>query len=186
MREYYPNCYVILVPDMVLSRGWDECFESATERNGALLCLKQDQESILREEEKACLADIAEHLCGVASVIDTYRLAQILLPERLTLLRRKLNEFRSVELCITDRLHGVIFSAIASTPCVALNNCNHKLRESVKMIEYLPYIRFANSLDDVESLAREVMTVDNPQFSNADLAGNFAELEELLREVTAT
>jgi pyruvyl transferase EpsI len=177
VREYYPNCRVILVPDMVLSRSWDKFFLPSNMRNGALLCLKQDQESILGEEDKAHLSYIAESLCGVVTVTDTCRKEAIRLPERLALLIKKLNEFRLASLCITDRLHGVIFSAITSTPCVALNNCNHKLRESVKLIEYLPYIRFASTLNEVEPLAREVLSVRNPQFYNLPLAKYFAELE---------
>lgn len=182
VRKYYPNCRVVMVPDMVLSRRWDEFFDSPAEREGALLCLKQDKESILSGDDESRLIGVCEELCGVAAVTDTYRKEPIRLTERLALLRLKLNEFRQASLCITDRLHGVIFSAVAGTPCVALNNCNHKLRESTKFIEYLPYIRFADSIDEVKPLAREVMSVENPNFDNSDLAGYFTSLEDLLRE----
>jgi pyruvyl transferase EpsI len=184
VREYYPNCRVILVPDMVLSRYWDEFFALNSVRSGAVLCLKQDRESILECDDKTRLCYIGETLCGGSSITDTYRKEPIRLPKRLSLLREKLNEFRSASLCITDRLHGVIFSAITSTPCVALSNCNHKLRESTKLIEYLPYVRFAESIDEVELLAREVMSFENPQFDNSYLAKFFAELETLLHEIT--
>lgn len=183
VREYYPNCRVILVPDMVLSRHWDEFFEQSAMRKDALLCLKQDKESILNDEDKSRLVRIGERLCGVTSVTDTYRKERIQLPERLALLQLKLNEFRSASLCITDRLHGVIFSAIAGTPCVALSNCNHKLRESTKMLEYLPYIRFANNIEEIELAAHKVMSVENPRFDNSELAGYFEELENLLRGI---
>lgn len=182
VRKYYPNCRVIMVPDMVLSRHWDEFFEPSASRKGALLCLKQDKESILSDKDKSRLVSICKQLCGTASITDTYRMERILLPERLALLRLKLNEFRQASLCVTDRLHGVIFSAISGTPCVALNNCNHKLRESTKMLEYLPYIKFANSIEEIESAAHKAMSVENPSFDNSKLAGYFQKLENLLRE----
>lgn len=37
------------------------------------------------------------------------------------------DEYRSSSLVITDRLHGMIFSAITKTPCVAINNNNGKV-----------------------------------------------------------
>jgi pyruvyl transferase EpsI len=186
VREYYPNSRVIMVPDMVLSCRWDEFFEPTVARAGALVCLKQDKESILGAGDKSCLLRIGERLCGSATLADTCRQESIHLSERLVLLRRKLNEFRSASLCITDRLHGVIFSAVAETPCVALSNCNHKIRESVRLIEYLPYIRFAESLDAVEPLAREAMAAAIPRFDDSPLEGHFAELEAMLRKVANT
>ena len=38
------------------------------------------------------------------------------------LLLNKLKEFAECEMLITDRLHGMIFSYITSTPCIAIGN----------------------------------------------------------------
>ena len=39
----------------------------------------------------------------------------------------KLTEFASARLVITDRLHGLIFSAITNTPCIAFDNLSGKV-----------------------------------------------------------
>ena len=38
--------------------------------------------------------------------------------------------FSSSKIVITDRLHGLIFSKITSTPCIAIDNSNNKIRET--------------------------------------------------------
>ena len=38
----------------------------------------------------------------------------------------KLKEFAECEIVVTDRLHGMIFSYITSTPCIALGNSTGK------------------------------------------------------------
>ena len=42
------------------------------------------------------------------------------------LLKQKIEEFQSAELVITDRLHGMIFSVITGTPCIAFDNLMRK------------------------------------------------------------
>ena len=35
--------------------------------------------------------------------------------------------FKKSKVVVTDRLHGMIFCAITKTPCVAIDNSNHKI-----------------------------------------------------------
>jgi pyruvyl transferase EpsI len=35
-----------------------------------------------------------------------------------------------MEVVVTDRLHGMIFAAITGTPCVVLQNSNHKIEST--------------------------------------------------------
>ena len=56
--------------------------------------------------------------------------------------RQKIEQFKRASLVVTDRLHGMVFSAITGTPCVALSNYNHKVRETYRWLQQLPYIRF--------------------------------------------
>ncbi len=55
---------------------------------------------------------------------------------------KKWNEFSSVQLVVTDRLHGMVFSAITGTPCIALDNISHKVYGAYQWLSYLPYLRF--------------------------------------------
>lgn len=36
------------------------------------------------------------------------------------------DQFRSLQLIVTDRLHGMIFAAITSTPCIVFGNFNQQ------------------------------------------------------------
>ena len=181
-RKYYPTCNVILVPDMVLSYEWNGLVISISDRRkGTLACLKNDKESILGQNEKNSIIALGEKLCGNTTVIDTVVKEFFPVSMREEQLKQKLYEFETARLCITDRLHGVIFSAISGTPCVALATCNHKLRESTKLLNYLPYIRFAQGIGDIERQANEVLAVSAPRFSNTELKKYYDCLETLLR-----
>lgn len=47
-------------------------------------------------------------------------------------LLKKLEEFRSNKLIITDRLHGMIMACLAGTPCIAFDNSSKKYLEYIK------------------------------------------------------
>ena len=46
----------------------------------------------------------------------------------------ELKRFSSVSVVVTDRLHGLIFSMITSTPCVLLSAFNQKIPEFYEMV----------------------------------------------------
>jgi len=183
VRKFYPTCHLLLMPDMTLYMNWDSFFDADAPRNGALLCLKKDKESILTEEHHLHLLNVGKKLCGEATFCDTDLLMPISQNERENKLREKINEFRKAELVITDRLHGMIFAAVAETPCVALNGFTHKLRATFEWIKHLPYMRFAENIADVEMLASQVLTEGNRKYETARLASYFDELEVLIRRL---
>ena len=55
--------------------------------------------------------------------------------ERMIEIKKKIVEFSSCKIIVTDRLHGMIFSLIAGVPCVAIDNKNHKVSGVYKTIE---------------------------------------------------
>lgn len=158
MRETYPGCQVERLPDMVLSCDWE--FPEAATRRGILLCLRTDKESALTEEERESLLWRAQEIGRSVRSTDT-RLKRRPIPEweREALLNAKLQEFREADVVVTDRLHGMLFSVITGTPCVALNNHTHKLRETFRWVRDVPNLRFASSVEEVASLVSEVVGV---------------------------
>ena len=50
-----------------------------------------------------------------------------------------LKKYRKCQLVITDRLHGMIFATITSTPCIALGNYNHKIKSCSETLEPVSY-----------------------------------------------
>lgn len=111
-----------LCPDIVLS--WKKELPQV-KRSGILLCLRQDKEKNIQLP-----TDFLGELKAQATL--TFRDTQLDV-SHLPLEKGKqevediLKEFSKKELVITDRLHGMIFSAITGTPCIALDNQNRKV-----------------------------------------------------------
>jgi len=169
------------MPDMALYMNWSSFFDADTPRTGALLCLKKDKESILTDENQQYLLNIGKKLCEDAKFCNTDLQIPIFQEERENRLREKMNEFHKAELIITDRLHGMIFAAIAETPCIVLNGLTHKLQATFEWVKHLPYIRFAENIADVEIFASQVLTVGTRKYDTAHLASYFDELETLIK-----
>lgn len=180
-RELYPSCNTILVPDMVLYNDWKDYFENSPKRKGTLLCLKKDKESVLSDECHDYLFALGERLCGTAFDGNTNIRNLVSFEERDVALKKKLKEFRSADLVITDRLHGLIFAAITETPCVALDNCNHKIRESFAWVGHLPYLRYADSIEKVETLAQQAILTTERKYSPLYYTKYFDKLADEIR-----
>ena len=78
------------------------------------------------------------------------------LKEKKGTLEGKLVQMEQVCLVVTDRLHGMVFAAITATPCVVLDNYNHKIRETYKWLEHLPYIRYVSELQELNIAIQEL------------------------------
>jgi pyruvyl transferase EpsI len=130
---------VYLTPDIVLSLG---NLNLETERFGVTICLRDDKEGIHTQKHKNLIADIAHKYFDTVNITDTVKDYVIKKEERESELRKIWTFFSASRLVITDRLHGMIFAAITSTPCLVLGTYNHKLLGAYKWIEHLNYINF--------------------------------------------
>lgn len=138
---------VKLMTDMVLFRN--ECTPDA-DRKGCLLCLRNDLEKTMKDEEKDVLdAQIRGIFGDFVAYTDTLADQEVSVERREEALALKFSEFRRAELVVTDRLHGMIFCAITGTPCIVLDSKSPKVRGCYEWIKDLPYIRFADSVSHV-------------------------------------
>ncbi len=172
MNEIYSGCKIVTAPDMVLSYDWAEYLCEA-ERKGAILCLKADKESILDESYKKDLKNICMKLCNEVKDVSTNVTGYYSEEEREELIKYIIRMFSSAELVVTDRLHGLLFSVITGTPCVALNNCNHKVRETFRWVERVGNIRFCDEMGQFENVAEEVYRRGPLKYRSADYIGKF-------------
>ena len=95
----------------------------------------------------------------------------------------KLRSFAAARLVVTDRLHGMIFSAITGTPCVVLSNYNHKVRGTYEWISYLPYIKFAGSAEEAAGYLPELLSMQDCVYDSGPLEPYFQELAQAVREL---
>lgn len=147
MQQIFRNNSIILTPDIVLSTSQSNI---KLPRAGVLICLREDIEGKLQQQDKQDILDFAMSRFSKVTYTDTVSKAKLFsLHSKRRAVQGKLDEFKSAKLVITDRLHGMVFSAITGTPCIAMSNFNHKVGDTYKWISYLPYIQFCSSTNDL-------------------------------------
>lgn len=161
MKSAYKN--VRLIPDMVLYLNESV---SDTTRNGCLICLRNDLEKTLTEEEKDSVKNSATELFGEnIGFTDMCLDCNIPSKDRDLRLEEKFKQFRKAELVITDRLHGMIFCAITGTPCIVLNSKSPKVKGCYKWIDNSEYIKFADNISEIcniyKTIPKKDFTYDN-------------------------
>lgn len=147
---------VVLMPDMVLAmnesrRGINE------QRHGCLLCLRNDIEKTLTQEEVRLIynqtAKIFDSDIVISDMVADHNIPR---NKRNIELDSKFDEFRNAKLVITDRLHGMVFAAITGTPCIVINSKSPKVRGCYEWIKQLEYVKFADSVKDIEKIYKEI------------------------------
>ena len=150
MVKVFSNNKVILTPDIVLTT---DLHLPPLKREGVLMCLRNDEEGKLSTTDKRFLKDFSEKNFSKIKKTDTLSDVKFFpFRSKHRIVQNKFTEFRSSKLVVTDRLHGMVFSAITGTPCIALANFNHKVKETYTWIKYLPYIKFCTDLKEFNKL----------------------------------
>lgn len=174
-----PNYYV---PDIVL---YIDGMPLCSERSGALLCLRSDKERVLDDGAAKTIDRLLDELGletkRTSTVIGDP--ARIFEGNREAVLSAKWAEFASANLVITDRLHGMFFSAIMGTPCVALDNISHKVSQGYEWIRHIKNIRVATAVDEVPALVDEVLSAGPRPYDRTPLDPYYDEMRAAIRSV---
>lgn len=148
-KESFPNAKIELIPDIVLRKKID--FQNYN-RKDFLFCFRNDFEKIISEDLKEKLFQIVSEeknkIDFTDMICDEEELRAL---SRTKIVENKFKQFSQYRLCITDRLHAIIFCSIVGTPCIAFNNHSRKV-EGVysKWLKDLKYIEVVNSLEEFE------------------------------------
>lgn len=154
MKRAFKSNTVVLTPDIVLSLN---ASASKTTRNGLLICLRNDQEAKVGKKEKVAITKFSEkHFDSIRNIDTVSRVPFFNYRSKNGIVKSKLAEFRSAQLVITDRLHGMVFAAITGTPCIALASFNHKVTNTFKWLKHLPYIKFCEDTHTLEDLLQQI------------------------------
>lgn len=173
MKENFPECNTILTPDMVLYLNLDLKKNTA---NKVLFCIRKDKEKInynLQDAENY----IKEKNMNIVYT-DTVIPNRVKQHSRKQFLLKKLNEISNSKLVVTDRLHGMVFSLIAKTPCVVLENKSYKIKGVYNWIKNINYIKLSkekNLIKDIEELLN-INPIDNRE----NVKKEFKKLKEIL------
>ncbi len=173
------SCDRMLIPDIVLT----ENIQKDTPRmGGILLCLRSDVEGKLGKMGTAQIKQGACRFCDDVQMFDTQLLYHVSKDDRKEKLNTTFTLWQNSKLVITDRLHGMVFSAITGTPCIALGNYNHKIKGTYDWISYLPYIKYVNSIDEAVSLLPQMLAMEPCKYDNVLLQPYYDKLREAIRE----
>jgi pyruvyl transferase EpsI len=118
------------------------------------------------------------------TLTDTQLDHHVSIDDRALELKRMIDIIRNSELVITDRLHGMIFCAITSTPCIVMSNYNYKVSGVYEWIKDLKYVSFLE-LDDASSLdyiIRDMLELkrEDCKYDREGMLDKFLPLKEVL------
>ena len=176
-KIFHHHIKTYLMPDIVLSL--EKC-ENIGKRQGVLLCLRKDEESIILESDRLAIWDKAKEISDKVSVTSMHWHEIIDNERKEIVIEQKLEEIRSAELVITDTLHCMISCVITGTPCIAINNLTGKVKGSYEWVEELKYVKYFDSAKEfLQSNLIECIEIGGMQ----EYTSIFKEYEKILKSI---
>lgn len=157
--EMFPDISVKSFPDIVTTLIGQFCFNY--ERNGILICRRNDGEKFYTEEQisqlKMKLSDLEPVSVSDTTIKKSYRTIRKNLKG---FIEGTIADYSKYKLIITDRYHGTIFSLAANTPVIVIKTTDHKVTTGVDWFNgiYDNYVFKADSLEDVVLLTKKVLS----------------------------
>lgn len=162
-KEHF-NSNIILCPDSAFYL-YNKININEKNRNGVIFILRDDKEKILDgnliNNVQVYLNSINKNYFFYDEYMEKYKIINKL--EREDYIFERLNKISEYELCITDRLHGLIFSYITNTPCIAFNNIDNKVEGTAKWLENVEWIYKAdiNDFNKIKEFINKYLNENN-------------------------
>lgn len=121
----FANARSFLMPDAVFALRK----EYHDERSGVLLCLRDDQESILTSEQRQQIIELLQGLGLDVTFSNIMASEDISREQRSRVVNDELRRYAQKQLVVTDRLHGMIFAEVTGTPVIIMQNANYKIQD---------------------------------------------------------
>jgi exopolysaccharide biosynthesis predicted pyruvyltransferase EpsI/glycosyltransferase involved in cell wall biosynthesis len=166
-KRYFNDSKILLAPDIVMNV---ELLSVPCRRQGAVVCLRNDAERKLTVEDQVMIKEQLAGYYNDVAEIDTCSDHSIREAERMQALEAKWRQFRQAELVVTDRLYGMIFSAITETPCIALSGSTHKIPRSYEWLKHLKYIQYVDDVKDLNEKIQVLRSLKGEMKYNNDFA----------------
>ena len=183
IKAALPKADIRYCPDIVLSLMLP--VKSAV-RDKILICLRKDAEQRTRKGFAEELISEAKKHYQKIIVRDTVDIP--LKDCQPDIYEKTLNDFwamiQECRVVITDRLHCMLFCVINRTPCIVLDNTNHKISEIYKdWINNIPYILLADD-NDIDAVMTRSLQLSEQSYTNYeyDFSKQFTSLIKSLHE----
>ncbi len=177
----FPAVHAMLVPDIVFYLNGITAKPSS---QGILLCLRDDSEKVLSDDNENELYNILHSRFPQQKIIrtDTIGSSFISPGKRGDLVNELISDFSRARLVITDRLHGMIFSAISKTPCIAFGSVSHKTKGVYEWLKNFNGIIYIDDFSDINSAIDQLLCAESYDFNLEELRLEFKPLIELLTD----
>lgn len=145
MKTNFANTRIYLIPDIVLRLKHTV---NSKKRNDIVFCFRDDFEKVVSNNFIHSIENLFNDSYKIEKTSMIYVGDKDVIKFQNEIILNKLDEFSKYKLCITDRLHAMIFCTIVGTPCIAFNNHSKKVEGVYKWIKELPYIKVVNSFEE--------------------------------------
>ncbi len=178
-REWLgPQIRTLYAPDMAM---YLKPLPFSASREGILLCMRQDRESLGWDTEKIREMLKADGL--TVEEVSALSGKQIHIGERQEAVAQVLEMLAGKKLVITDRLHCMIFCALSGTPCIALDNITEKLSGVHEWIRDIPYLRLIREEAEIRAAFYGLLGSDGSKEAVFEkLQADFQALADLIRK----
>ena len=155
---------IALTPDL----GLYLCYKSNFKRTSILWCMRKDHEKNLNNSDIInSLKKQTMNTNLIEENTDTYVHYSIPLENEYEEVLKKIKQFSKARLVITDRLHGMIYSAITETPVIALDNVSGKVGQVYeKWLSHLPYVKFISQKEQTQNIIQELLSINDCQYKD--------------------
>jgi pyruvyl transferase EpsI len=179
LAKQYFDCKVVLTPDIVLFSDYTKRYNY--ERKGATLLIRNDLESVISEQDKRLIKEVAQQFTSEVRINDTQLIIDIKVADRNEVMDDFISKIAKAEFVITDRLHGMVFCAITKTPCIVLPNYNHKVAGVYEWISKLDYIIMIKTMSELEEAVKKLQLIKKVEYDNSIILEGFDVLSKLLK-----
>lgn len=179
-KENLKNIKVELIPDMVLSQKWTQKSEK---QNKVCFCMRKDHEKVLKEDDQTKMEQEIKTVLPDAEIFytDTMHNCDVQPDERESVVKSKIREFSSCKIVITDRLHGMVLSAVSGSKTIVWSNCNYKVLGTYNWIKNNSYIGFVSNMEEFKlKLAEFAKSKDVCEYSNEEAIKHFDVLKKII------
>lgn len=157
-KEMFPDIPVRQFPDIVTTLIGNYSFNN--ERDGVLLCCRDDGEKFYSDEELQGLINKLEKTSRVYKT-DTTKTGKKddIVENAEKYILEEIESYSHYKVIITDRYHGTIFSLVAGTPVVIIKTTDHKVITGAEWFKgvYDSHVFVAENLEDAYEIAKKVI-----------------------------
>ncbi len=174
------QCEVLLVPDIVFA----SCYTNEEKRSDTVVCcLRSDLESAVDEEFKNLIKNRVSDYFDSCVEYDLQKDHLISKEQREKELKECIQRFKTAKLVITDRLHGMIFSAITGTPCIVIGNYNHKIRSGYDWVRDFEYMKYLEQQKDPDEILKTRFWEKEYEYDSRYFEKRFSDLVKAIKKI---